>query len=144
MNEFEFFRDIQLTSSGSVRTVIVTGGSSSDTFTPGSQEEFFNNVQFDESGFLKLYIRPVVPVSYSFSNNLIFNDCSATSIDVTYYTNDVSALSNGVILYTDATCVTPVNGSGTDLWYAEIQSGSAIATLQISSTGVISDYQSCI
>jgi len=57
MNEFEFFQNIQLASDGAVEVVSVADMTDETITTPGSKEQFFNQVQLDENGKLKVYIK---------------------------------------------------------------------------------------
>ena len=57
MNKFEFFQNIQLNSDGALEVVSVSGMTDSTITTPGSQEQFFNQIQLDENGKLKVYIK---------------------------------------------------------------------------------------
>lgn len=57
MNQFEYFQTIQLTESGAVEVVAVSGMTDSTITTPGSQKEFFEQIEFDENGKLKVYIK---------------------------------------------------------------------------------------
>ena len=57
MNKFEFFQNIKLSSDGALEVVSVSGMTDSTITTPGSQEEFFKQIQLDENGKLKVYIK---------------------------------------------------------------------------------------
>ena len=57
MNKFEFFQNIQLNSDGALEVVSMSGMTDSTITTPGSQEQFFNQIQLDENGKLKVYIK---------------------------------------------------------------------------------------
>jgi hypothetical protein len=57
MNKFEFFQNVQLNSDGALEAVSVSGMTDSTITTPGNQEEFFNQIQLDENGKLKVYIK---------------------------------------------------------------------------------------
>jgi len=59
MNQYEYYRDIQL-SGGTLLAVSVTGETDALITTPGSQKEFFEQVQLDEQGRLKIYIRDYI------------------------------------------------------------------------------------
>ena len=59
MNQYEYYRDIQL-SGGTLLAVSVTGETDASITTPGSQKEFFEQVQLDEQGRLKIYIRDYI------------------------------------------------------------------------------------
>lgn len=57
MNQYEFYRDIQLESDGSVKAVVKTDATG-DIITPGSQEQFFNLIELDEQGRIKIVVIP--------------------------------------------------------------------------------------
>jgi hypothetical protein len=57
MNKFEFFQNVQLNSDGALEVVSVSGMTDSTITIPGSQEQFFNQIQLDENGKLKVYIK---------------------------------------------------------------------------------------
>ena len=57
MNKFEFFQNVQLANNGAVEVVSVSGMTDSTITTPGNQEEFYSQIQLDEDGKLKVYIK---------------------------------------------------------------------------------------
>jgi hypothetical protein len=57
MNKFEFFQNVQLTNDGSVEVVSVSGMTNSTITTPGNQKEFFEQIELDANGKLKVYIK---------------------------------------------------------------------------------------
>ena len=144
MNRFEFFQNVQLTNEGAVEVVAVTGLTDSTITTPGNQKEFFEQIQLDENGAVKVYIKTgPTPAAFFFIASIVGPDCGATTPDLTYYTAGIPILSNGVILYTDNTLSTPVNGPGVNFWFSEIVGGSTLATMSIDSNGEIFDYTLC-
>lgn len=59
MNQYEYYRDIQL-SGGTCLTTAVTGLTDATITTPGSEYDFFNQVELDSEGRLKIYIRDYI------------------------------------------------------------------------------------
>jgi hypothetical protein len=57
MNKFEFFQNIQLAENGAVEVVSVSGMTDETITVPGSQKEFFEQIELDEDGKLKVYIK---------------------------------------------------------------------------------------
>jgi hypothetical protein len=88
MNKFEFFQNIQLANNGAVEVVAVSGMSDATITTPGSQKEFFEQIQLDEDGKLKIYIMSNSPAvicdgwkqayahSFSFPSTYSYIDCN--------------------------------------------------------------------
>ena len=137
MNEFEYYRDIQL-SGGTLLAVAVTGETDATITTPGSQEEFFNQVQLDEQGRLKIYIRDYIsptptptptPTPVPFSTQWLittqsYPTCSFTGSTTTVYTSE-NGLGTGLQVCTDPFLNNPFVGDpskyytfsdGTNVW----------------------------
>jgi hypothetical protein len=63
MNKFEFFQKILLASNGAVEVVSVDGLTDETIYRPNSEKEFFENIQLDENGKLKIYVIGSVPLT---------------------------------------------------------------------------------
>jgi len=88
-----------------------------------------------------LVVTPI-PFSFGLATDLIFADCGASSPDTIVYTKSIDILSNGVVLYDDVDLINPYVGTS-GYYYSEIGGLGATATMQISSSGIISNYTPC-
>lgn len=82
------------------------------------------------------------PIAFPIAKELLFADCFVPINDTTYYTNNISTLANGVILYVDDTLTATVAGFP-GVYYSEFEGASVIATFEIDVDGSILNYTLC-
>lgn len=153
MNQYEYYRDIQL-SGGTCLTTAVSGLTDATITTPGSEYDFFNQVELDSEGRLKIYIRdyisptptpsitptptptptPVPPDSFewilSIENSPI---CEITGTTYTVYTANYE-LGSGY-LFLDSNLTTPFPGQITKYYVIGEQDSEPWGCFTLDSNG---------
>jgi hypothetical protein len=141
MNQYEYYRDIQL-SGGTLLAVAVTGETDATITTPDNEYEFFNQVQLDEQGRLKIYIKEYLNPSWEVTVQP-YPICVSTGTTFTLYTSDY-VLGNGIRLFSDSNLTIPFVGDP-DLFYTFAKNGQVWCNCEVDSNGYIFQLaQNCI